>query len=148
MVLRSSTSHQPRGNIFQHSRSYRLRSRRKRSSNDQPTVDSFEQATRLLRMFHAHEARSLDSIVEHPEDNDDINYDTPNFFPLSRQLTKVKTMSCLSDLEEHSQKGDLVIRSNRDVTNSNTPRIQGRPSMSVSEYSERHDEDSDDDWEF
>ena len=146
MVLRSNTSQQPQENPFQHSRSYRLRSRRKRSSEEQqPRIDSFEEATRLLRMFHAHEARSLDSILEHPEDDSDINYDAPIFFSLSRQLTKAKTMACLSDLDESSRKGDLAISGNGTI--SDPSQMGEHPSIPASTYSKRLHED-DDDWEF
>lgn len=147
MTLHSDTSHQSPGNSIQHSRSNRLRSRRKRSAKEQPRVDSFEQATRFLRMFHAHEAHSLDSILEHPSDDNVVNYDVPIFFPLARRLTKAKTMSCLSDLEERSKREEMGMDRSAARTTRDPPRIEEQTTMSITEYCEGHDE-GEDDWEF
>lgn len=149
MVLHSDTPPQPLGSAFQHSRSYRLRSRRKRSHSDQPRgLDSrFNQASRLVRFFHAHEAHSLDSIVEHPEDVSNRGFDAPIFFPMSQRLTKAKTMACLADFSEGSQK-EMGMTEDDHETSSDPSPIQDRQPVSISEYSENHEEEEDDDWEF
>ncbi|CAJ1945174.1 unnamed protein product [Cylindrotheca closterium] len=156
MVLHSDIPpHQPLEKSFQHSRSYCLRARRKRSFTYQPSEDSFEQATRLLRLFHAHEAHSLDSILEHPEDDTDCEYDAPVFFPLSQRLTKAKTVPCLSNLtaEERSSQFEMGMNGEDRESSSHSSTIEVRQTMSIPEYSENRDEednndDDDDDWGF
>ena len=150
MVLHSGIPpHQPLETTFQHSRSYRLRSRRKRPYSYQPPGDSFEQATRLLRIFHAHEAHSLDSILEHPEDDTDGDYDAPVFFPLSQRLTKAKTVPCLSNLTgERSSQYEMGMNGEDHETSSDSSPIEEIQTMSIPEYSENRDEEDDDDWGF
>jgi len=149
MVLYTDYSHQPLETPFQHAKSYRpLRSRRKRSHEH--SVENFEQATRLLQLFHAHGSHSLYSIVEHPEDDLNCSYEKPTFFSMSHRLPKAKTMSCLSDLARTTD--PLTSWEDDDghhETTSDPSRMERRPIMSIPEYSEhRDDEDEDDDWEF
>merc|ERR1719217_345996 len=96
-------SHQPLGAQFQQSKSctYRgpLRSRRRRKLSNKYSVENFEHASRQLQLFHAHASHSLDSIMEHPEDDPDhSSCKQSTFFTMYRRLPRAKTISCLSDL--------------------------------------------------